>query len=78
LLGSWAVSWLGPDAVRRLRVRFREPVVVGDTLTCTGTLAELRDEDGERLADLELTCTRQTGGVAAQGWATFCLERSSP
>ena len=31
------------------------------------------DETGEALVDLDLVCTRQTGGVAIQGWATFVV-----
>ncbi|CUU59305.1 Acyl dehydratase [Parafrankia irregularis] len=74
-LATYATDLLGPTAVRRFRTRFREQVWPDDLLTCTGTVTALRtDEDsGEKVADLELVVTRQTGGVAIQGWATFAL-----
>jgi acyl dehydratase len=67
LLATYATDWLGAEAVRRFRVRFREQVWPGDTLTCTGQI--VGEHDG--LVDVELACTRQTGGVAVQAWATF-------
>jgi acyl dehydratase len=73
LLATYATDWLGAEAVRRFRVRFREQVWPGDTLTCSGVVTGERDGDGERLVDVELTGTRQTGGVAVQAWATFVL-----
>ena len=71
LLATWATDWLGAENVRRYRVRFKEQVWPGDTLTCTGEIVREYEEDGERRVDLELLCTRQTGGVAVQAWATF-------
>ena len=73
LLATWATDWLGPENVRRFKVRFKEQVWPGDTLTCSGAVAKEYEEDGERRADVDLECTRQTGGVAIQGWATFSL-----
>jgi acyl dehydratase len=74
LLATYATDWLGADAVRRFRVRFSEQVWPGDTLTCTGTVVREYEENGNSLVDIELTCARQTGGVAVRGWATFARE----
>jgi len=73
VLASWAADWLGPENVRRFRARFKEQVWPGDTLTCSGSVVREYEDDGERRVDLELECTRQTGGVAVQAWATFAL-----
>lgn len=73
VLAGWAASWLGPDNVRRYRARFKEQVWPGDVLTCTGTVAREYDEDGEHRADVDLVCTRQTGGVAVEASATFVV-----
>jgi acyl dehydratase len=70
---AWASDWLGPSNVRRSRVRWKEPVFPGDTLTLTGTVARTYEEGGERRVDLDLVCTKQGGGVAVQGWATFVV-----
>lgn len=73
LLASWATDWLGPENVRNYRVRFKEQVWPGDVLTCSGSIAREYDEGGEHKVDLDLTCTRQAGGVALQAWATFVV-----
>ncbi len=71
LLGAYATRWLGPEHVRSFRIRFREQVWPGDTLTCTGEVLREYEQDGERRVDIELTCRRQTGGVAVTAWSTF-------
>lgn len=73
VLATYATNWLGPENVRRFTVRFSEQVWPGDTLTCAGTVVKKYDDAGERKVDLELTCTRQTGGVAVEGSATFVV-----
>lgn len=73
ILAAYATDWLGPEHVRRFGVRFREQVWPDDVLTCTGAVVRRYEEDGERRVDLDLTCTRQTGGVAVAGWATFVV-----
>jgi acyl dehydratase len=71
ILATYVTDWLGAANVRRFGVQFREQVWPGDTLTCTGTVTKRYEDGGERLVDLELACTRQTGGLAIKGWATF-------
>ena len=71
VLSSWAVSWLGAENIRRYKVRWKEQCWPGDVLTFSGRVARRYEENGERKVDLELACTRQGGGVAVQGWATF-------
>jgi acyl dehydratase len=73
ILATYATNWLGPENVRRFKVRFSEQVWPGDTLTCAGTVVKKYEEDGDRKVDLELTCTRQTGGAAIEGSATFVV-----
>lgn len=74
LLATWATDWLGAENIRNYRSRFREMVLPGDELTCHGELVREYEEGGEAKVDVELTCTRQTGGVAIQAWATFVAQ----
>ena len=67
LLATFATDWLGAENVRRYTVRFREQVWPDDVLTCAGTVTAV---DGDQVT-VELTCTRQTGGVAIGGEAVF-------
>ena len=73
VLNAWATDWLGPDNVRRTRIRWKEQVWPGDVLTFTGKIAKKYEEDGVGKVDLELVCTRQNGGVAVQAWMTFVV-----
>lgn len=71
LLGTYATDWLGAENVRSFRVRFKEQVWPDDVLTFTGRIVREYEEGDEAKIDVEIACTRQTGGVAAQAWATF-------
>lgn len=74
MLGTYAADWLGPENVRRFRIRFREQVWPGDLITCSGTvLREYTDDDGTPMVEVELTAARQTGAIAVQAWATFVV-----
>ena len=72
LLATYCTDLFGPDNVRRFKVQFREQVWPDDVLTCSGRVVRVAESDGgERLVDLELAVTRQTGGTAIRGEATF-------
>ena len=60
--------------VSRFAVRFAEQVWPGDVLTCAGQVREVREEDGRRVAELDLAISRDGGGVAVSGTATVRLE----
>jgi len=42
-------------------------------LSCSGKISRKYAEDSESKVDLELSCQRQTGGVAIQAWMTFVV-----
>jgi acyl dehydratase len=73
ILATFATNWLGAENVRTYGFQFREQVWPGDTLTCGGAVTKRYEEGGERRVDLELSCTRQDGGTAIKGWATFAV-----
>jgi acyl dehydratase len=74
VLGTYVTDWLGAASVRRFKVQFREQAWPGDVITYEGTVVAKREVEGERLVDLELSATRQTGGVHLKGWATVHLD----
>jgi acyl dehydratase len=71
LLATYCTDLLGPFNVRRFKVQFREQVWPDDTLTASGRVVRAYEADEEPRVDLELVMTRQTGGVAIKGEATF-------
>lgn len=64
LLGQRLAAWVGLAHIRAFRIRFTGQVWPGDVLSFTGTVTGVREPDGERLADLSLAVTRQTGDPA--------------
>jgi acyl dehydratase len=77
LLAGFATDWLGARNVRRFGVRFREQVLPGDVLTCSGKVTTVSSEgDGDRVS-VELTATRQSGGEAVTGTAEFLIPRNA-
>jgi acyl dehydratase len=72
-LCAWAAELFGPANVRHVRMRWREQVWPGDVLAFSGAVVRKHERDGERRVELELTCTRHGGGVAAEAWASFVV-----
>lgn len=75
LVATYATGWLGAEAIRWFRVRFQEQVWPGDVLTVA---CESAFEGDGGLVEMELSCTRQTGGRAVTAWATFVPRGSHP
>jgi acyl dehydratase len=70
LMARVVKDWFGPEALRRYQVRFSKQVWPGDTLTFTAKVVAKREEDGEKLVDLELATTNQDGVEVLTGAAT--------
>ena len=73
LLGTYATNWLGPENVRRLKLRFVDVIWPGDMLSYGGSVVRKYVEEGERKVDIELSCTRSNGDAPTLGWATFVV-----
>jgi acyl dehydratase len=74
LLASFVVRWFGPRSVRRIAIRFREPVWPGDVLKASGEVIGVAGEGAARHAKLEIRLTRQSGDVVVSGEAEALLE----
>jgi acyl dehydratase len=66
-------DWFGPEAIRRLQVRFAKQVWPGDVLTATATVKGTREENGEKVADLDITVVNQDGVQSIVGEATAVI-----
>jgi len=75
VMNSWASDHLGPENVRRTRVRWRKAAFPGTVLTINGKVAATRDED--QTVELEITATDQDGDIALEVWMTFVLPPES-
>lgn len=74
VMAGYATGWFGQENLRRFRVQFREQAWPGDLLTYSATVTSVEESDEGLLVDLDLTCTRKSGGVHLRGWATFALD----
>ena len=63
----------GPDRLRRLRVRFLGTVLAGQALRVRGSVTALRDEDGVRLADVDVVLEVVDGAAVVSGTATVVV-----
>ena len=70
LMARVVKDWFGPEAMRRYQVRFSKQVWPGDSLTFTATVTGKREENGEKLVDLECKATNQDGVEVLVGSAT--------
>ena len=70
MLARWAGD---PGRVRRLRVRFLGNVFAGERVVARGTVTAVREEDGVRLADLDVWLERDDDRVL-DGSATVVLD----
>lgn len=71
ILGQTLTSWAGPDLLRKLKVRFAEPVWLGDTLTISATVTRAyTTEAGPLWADLDCVVTSSGGRQVLTGSAT--------
>ena len=58
------------STIRKLGTRFTAITWVGDVITVSGKVTGKREENGEKLIDLEVKCTNQNGQDTLQGHAT--------
>lgn len=70
MLSAWAGD---PGRVRKLRVRFLGNVFGGERVVARGTVKAIRDEGGERLADLDVRLERTEDDRVLDGEATVAL-----
>lgn len=68
-LSSWLSDWVGVVNITRFKAQFREQAWPGDELTYAGSVVSV----GDGTAEIEMTVSRQTGGVHIKGTATVSL-----
>lgn len=66
-------DWAGHTSVRRLIMRFPKVVLDGDHIVARGRVIEVREENGETLADCEVWLDRDGKDRPLQGEATVLI-----
>src|SRR5689334_4413479 len=74
LTGKMLTSWLGAGRITKFGVRFTNQVWPGDTLDATATVTAIKDEGGQKLAQLDVTTVNQDGKEVVKGYAEARLD----
>ncbi len=74
ITGKLLTDYVGDGRLTKYGVRFVNQVWPGDTLTGTFEVAELREEDGQKLVDLTVTTVNQDGATVLSGNATARID----
>lgn len=66
-VGQLLSDYVGPGALRKFNVRFKGMTHLDDTITCTGTVTEKTEVDGEARISGKVQATDQNGDVKVAG-----------
>ncbi|MBM3942481.1 MAG: acyl dehydratase [SAR202 cluster bacterium] len=78
-MGHLLTNWAGDDGfVKKMYVELRRFNVVGDTTWCTGRVVGKREDQGEKLVDLEIWGENQRKEITTKGTATIRLPSRRP
>jgi acyl dehydratase len=72
-LGRLLTNWVPQTRLRDYGVRFTAITQVGDAITCSGTVTEVFEVNGERRARLSLQTVNQHGQVKLAGDAVVAI-----
>lgn len=73
-LGTLMTNWMGDSGdLRYLRVRLRQPNIMGNTTWSKGKVISKSVKDGEHLVECDISCQNQDGEVTADGTARAAL-----
>jgi acyl dehydratase len=74
MTGRIVTDWFGDGRLTKYGVRFVRQVWPGDTLTASATVEAIREEGGERFADVSIVTVNQDGTTVVSGTATARLD----
>jgi acyl dehydratase len=76
-VGQMLSDYVGPMALRRFGVRFRSMTRLDDVITCSGTITEKYEADGEARIAGKVQASDQNGDVKVTGTFVAALPRRS-
>jgi len=76
-VGQLLSDYVGPAALRKFGVRFRGMTHLDDVITCTGTITEKYEADGEGRIAGKVQAVDQNGDVKVSGTFVAALPRRS-
>jgi acyl dehydratase len=76
-VGQLLSDYVGPTALRKFDVRFKGMTRIDDVITCTGTITEKYETDGEARIAGKVQATDQNGEVKVTGTFVAALPHRS-
>ncbi len=76
-VGQMLSDYVGPTALRKFGVRFKGMTRINDVITCTGTISEKYEADGEARIAGKVQAVDQDGDVKITGTFVAALPRRS-
>ena len=76
-VGQLLSDYVGPTALRKFDVRFKGMTRIDDVITCTGTITEKYETDGEARIAGKVQATDQDGDVKVAGKFVAALPHRS-
>ena len=74
MTGKMLTNYVGDGRLTYYGVRFTSQVFPGATLTAKATVTDIREEDGQQIADLEVSTTDEEGTEVIKGKASARLD----
>lgn len=76
-VGQMLSDYVGPTALRKFNVRFKGMTHLGDTITCSGTVTEKNEVNGEAIIVGKVQAADQNGDIKVSGTFSAILPRKS-
>lgn len=76
-VGQMLSDYVGPTALRKFNVRFKGMTHLGDTITCSGTVTEKNEVNGEAIIAGKVQAADQNGDIKVSGTFSAILPRKS-
>lgn len=74
MTGRMLTNYVGDGRLKSYGVRFTAQVFPGATLTATTTITDIREEDGEKIADIAISTKDEAGTEVIKGQASALLD----
>lgn len=74
MTGRMLTNYVGDGRLTKYGVRFTSQVFPGATLTAKATISAIREEDGQAIADIDVSTTNEEGIEVIKGTASARLD----
>ena len=74
MTGKMLTNYVGDGRLTEFGVRFTSQVFPGATLTATATVSGIREDNGQRIVDLEVSTVDEEGVEVVKGTASAVIE----